>query len=122
MTLSQHQRAFTRDIGHLIEFAYDSGFELTFNEALRTPAQQWLYYNGRDIVGGKLVAAPRRSWTTDSYHLKKLAVDFNLFIDGVYQGTTEAHRPLGEFWESLNTLNRWGGRFSDGNHYERRLS
>jgi len=121
MTLSQHQRAFTRDIGYLIEFAYESGRELTFNEALRTPAQQWLYYNGRDIENGQLVRAPRRSWTLNSQHLKKLAVDFNLFVDGEYQGTTEAHQPLGEFWEALNDLNRWGGNFGDGNHYERRM-
>lgn len=121
MKLSEHQRAFTRDIGHLIAFAYQNDFELTFNEALRTPDQQWLYFTGHQIQGGKLVGGPRRSWTTDSYHLKKLAVDFNLFIAGVYQGTSEAHRPLGDFWESLNEYNRWGGRFQDGNHYERHL-
>jgi hypothetical protein len=24
---------------------------------------------------------------------------------------------LGEFWEGLHPLCRWGGRFNDGNHY-----
>jgi hypothetical protein len=41
----------------------------------------------------------------------------NLFIDDKYQTTTEAHRPIGEKWESLGGT--WGGRFrnKDGNHY-----
>lgn len=54
-----------------------------------------------------------------SLHRKRLAGDMNLFIDGQYQTTTEAHRPLGEFWELLHPLCKWGGRFStpDGNHY-----
>ena len=54
-------------------------------------------------------------------HGSRLAIDLNLFVwNGkrwAYQRTTEAHRPLGEFWESLHPDNRWGGRFKDGNHY-----
>lgn len=56
-----------------------------------------------------------------SFHFKKLAIDLDLFIDGVYQRSTEAHRPLGEFWISIGGI--WGGDFPngqnfDGNHYE----
>jgi len=53
----------------------------------------------------------------NSFHYKRLAVDFNLFIDGVYQTTTEAHKPLGEFWKFIGGT--WGGDFEepDGNHY-----
>ena len=55
----------------------------------------------------------------------KLAIDLDLFKDGegfemgckVYLTKTEDHRKLGEFWESLHPLCRWGGRFGDGNHY-----
>jgi hypothetical protein len=52
-----------------------------------------------------------------SFHYKGLAQDFNLFIDDVYQETTEAHERMGEKWESLGGT--WGGRFRkpDGNHY-----
>ncbi len=58
-------------------------------------------------------------------HTNRQAIDFNLFtlnddFEWVYQQTTAAHRPLGIYWESLSTYNRWGGRFKDGNHYERR--
>ncbi|MCF4091857.1 M15 family metallopeptidase, partial [Escherichia coli] len=53
----------------------------------------------------------------NSLHTLRLAVDFNLFINGKYQADTDAYRPLGEYWESIGGT--WGGRFSraDGNHF-----
>jgi hypothetical protein len=53
-----------------------------------------------------------------SQHYQRLAIDLNLFKDGAYLNTTEAHKPFGDFWESLHPMCRWGGRFKDGNHYE----
>lgn len=53
-------------------------------------------------------------------HGNKLALDLDLFINGEYQATSEAHRPLGEHWKTLHPLARWGGDFQprpDGNHY-----
>jgi hypothetical protein len=52
-----------------------------------------------------------------STHKMKLAIDLDLFLYGQYVVDTETHRALGEFWESLHPLCRWGGRFGDGNHY-----
>lgn len=58
-----------------------------------------------------------------SYHLEGLAFDavFDLFIEGFweYQKSTVAYLDLGLYWESLSPNNRWGGRYSDGNHFER---
>jgi len=104
MTLGQKQRKFTRMIALLIMHAYENGYELTFAEAYRTPEQAAL-----NAKAGKGIST--------SLHLDRLAVDFNLFKDGVYLTATEDHRPLGEFWESIG--GSWGGRFSrpDGNHY-----
>jgi len=53
-----------------------------------------------------------------SQHEKSLATDKDLYIDGVYQTTTRAHKAVGAKWESLSPHNRWGGRYNDGNHYE----
>ena len=53
----------------------------------------------------------------NSNHKKQLAIDLDLFKDGAYVTDGEVHTPLGEFWESLHPLCRWGGRFGDGNHY-----
>ncbi|HDR2511721.1 TPA: M15 family metallopeptidase [Enterobacter ludwigii] len=104
MSLSEKQQKFTVMIGRLIEWAEKNGYGLTFGEAYRTPEQAQL-----NAKSGKGIA--------NSLHTQRLAVDFNLFINGQYQTDSAAYRPLGEFWESLGGA--WGGRFSrpDGNHF-----
>lgn len=57
--------------------------------------------------------------SANSYHKQRLAADLNLFIDEIYQTETEAYKELGDYWEALHPDNRWGGRFNDGNHFER---
>lgn len=60
-----------------------------------------------------------------SLHYLGLANDLALYIDGVYQTTTEAYAPLGKYWKSLHPDLRWGGDFRDargkpkpdGNHF-----
>ena len=104
MTLGDKQRLFTRHIGLLIQWAYEHGYELTFGDAFRSREQAEL-----NAAAGKGIA--------NSLHCERLAVDFNLFKDEVYLTDTENYRPLGEFWESLHPLARWGGRFKDGNHF-----
>lgn len=97
MTLSEKQRKFTKKIGQLILWAYENGYELTFGDA-------WA----------------QTGHMKDSLHYSRLAVDFNLFKDGKWLTKSEAHRPLGKFWESLaedDFAPIWGGRFKDGNHY-----
>lgn len=108
MTLREYQSLFVRLLPRLIDFAYSQGYEMTIGEALRTPEQAALN-------------AAKGSGISNSLHLDKLAIDLNLFIGGEYQQGTQAHRPLGEFWERQHPLCRWGGRIliphPDGNHY-----
>jgi hypothetical protein len=106
MTLGERQRLFTRLVAKLIEFAYESGYELTFAEAYRTPEQAAL-----NAKAGKGIA--------QSLHGMRLAIDLNLFRNGKYLTDSEAHRPLGEYWKTLHPDCCWGGDFSkpDGNHY-----
>ena len=94
MLLGNKQRIFTRMIGKLIRWAYANGYELTFGDAWATDGHR-----------------------KDSFHYKRLAVDLNLFIDGQYQTSTRAHKPLGDYWKSIGGT--WGGdfRLKDGNHY-----
>lgn len=105
-TLGQKQRRFTRLVAKLIEFAYGNGYELTFGDAYRSPAQAAA--NAQAGIG-----------ISNSLHTQRLAIDLNLFKDGQYLTTSEAHKPLGQFWKSLAPDCRWGGDFSkpDGNHY-----
>lgn len=104
-TLSQKQRRFTMMIAKLIEFAYSSGFELSFGDAYRDPR---LHGN---MGFKKGYGAP------SSCHKLRLAVDFNLFINGKYQTDSEAFRPLADYWKSLAPDARAGIDWQDGNHF-----
>lgn len=97
------QRKLPPMIAKLIQWAYSNGYELTFGDAYRDP--RLFGEVGKSMGYG----------AASSCHKLRLAVDLNLFKDGVFQTTTDAHRPLGEYWESLGGT--WGGRFNDGNHY-----
>lgn len=104
MTLRQKQSLFVRLIARLIDHADSLGYELTFGEAWRS---EWEATRlARAKLGIRL-----------SLHRDRLAVDFYLFKNGLWLTTTEAHRPLGDWWEQQHPLCRWGGRFGDGNHY-----
>lgn len=102
MTLSEKQALFTVMIAKLIFWADEHGYRLTFGEAYRTPEQA-----ADNAKSGKGIK--------NSLHTQRLAVDFNLFKNGVWLTKSTDHQPLGEYWESIGGA--WGGRFNDGNHY-----
>lgn len=104
MTLRQKQSLFARLVPRLLDQAFYLGFETTLGETYRSPEEAARL--AKLGIGIK-----------NSLHTKKLAIDINLFRDGRYLSSTAAHRPLGEWWERQHELARWGGRFSDGNHY-----
>ena len=96
MSLRKRQSEFAYAIGKLINFIYECGDEVTFG----------------DTYPGKFKHSPTGK------HPKGLAVDLNLFINGIYQESTEAHAKYGAYWKGLGGI--WGGDFKnkDGNHYE----
>jgi hypothetical protein len=115
--LLEAQMAFSRDVARLLTYGIEQGFQFTFGEAQRTPEMQAIY-----VQRGS-------SKTSNSMHLKKLAVDLNVFKNGALC-TREEIVPLGRFWESLAQENRWGGSwrglieagkssFVDSPHFER---
>lgn len=107
LTLGQKQQIFTLNVARFIVWCYNEGYRLTFGEAWR-PVETAAAYSKQ----GKGISA--------SLHISRLAVDMNLFIDGVYQAKTEAYKPLGDYWKTLHPLNAWGGDFKsrpDGNHF-----
>jgi hypothetical protein len=103
MTLREKQSRFAFLIAQLIQHAYANGYELTFACAYHVPCKKCGDYEHSEV----------------SFHRQRLAFDLNLFKDGQYQRSTEAHRQLGLYWESLDPLCTWGGYFGvpDGNHY-----
>lgn len=102
MMLSEKQFQFTKMTADLINWAYLNGYTLTYAEAYRSPLQA--KENAAKGIG-----------ISNSLHTQRLAVDFNLFKDGVWLTRTEDHEQMGEYWESIGGT--WGGRFHDGNHY-----
>lgn len=108
-SLGELQRIFPLLLSHLIHFTYHRAgekdgkrYELRIGWGYRPPEIA-------ESMGFK-----------NSNHTRWLAQDFDLYIDGEYQPSTEAHKPLGEYWESLSTEGIkccWGGQFGDGNHY-----
>lgn len=106
MSLGDEQHAFLMDLAKLLLRASQLGYRLTGGELWRTPEQEALY-----VQSGK-------SETLHSNHLRRLAIDLNCFV----AETLVVPRDLGEYWESLNPQNRWGGNFSDlrdTDHFER---
>lgn len=93
--LRRRRVEFTRMVVLLLAKAFELGYEATIGDVYRDP---------RCPYGSK-----------NSLHRSGLAVDINLYRDGVYLDKTEDHEPLGVYWESIG--GSWGGRFADGNHY-----
>ncbi len=106
MSMQKKQSEFVVMVSSLINYASELGYELTLGDGYRDPR----------VFGNP--GTKKGYGHTNSKHKSRLAIDFNLFINGDFQTSTEAHKPLGEFWESIG--GKWGGRFSnpDGNHYQ----
>lgn len=105
MTLRQQQSQFAVMAARLILHAESLGYEVTLGDAFRDPR-----------LHGEM-GVKRGYGAANSFHKQRLAIDLNLFKNGRYLAGTEAHRPLGEWWEANGGT--WGGRFRnpDGNHY-----
>ena len=124
MSLSQRQIKFTSNIALLIEYCRVSEIGLTFGGAFRSHSQQLLYYYGKEVFekDGRLILIPANvvSDTMNSKHLKRLAVDFNFFIKGVLTYKKKTLQHVGDYWESLDENNKWGGNFkhNDTPHFQ----
>lgn len=103
MTLREKQSKFARMVADLIIHIYDQGYEVTLGDAYRDPRAFGDY--GVTLCYGSAC----------SFHKYRLAIDLNLFKDGKLLQGTEAHLPIGVWWECQGGT--WGGRFRDGNHY-----
>ena len=108
LTLSEKQQHFTVLVARLIIEATSRNLGLTFGEAYRSPEEAH-----RLALAGKGIE--------HSLHTQRLAIDLNLFVNGVYQTDSAAYTALGEWWEAQSgdgIVCCWGGRFTppDGNH------
>jgi len=90
MTLREKKSRFVLMVAELIIYVYENEYELTLPDC-------------------------REKHMKNSLHHIGLAIDMDLFKDGIYLDKTEDHLKFGLYWESLG--GSWGGRFGDGRHY-----
>lgn len=102
LTLREAQSKFAAMVARLILKAQGLGYEVTLGEAWRSEFEAMRL--------AKLKLGIKRS-----LHCDRLAIDINLFREGVWLTTAAAHQALGEWWESIGGA--WGGRFGDPGHY-----
>lgn len=122
MSLRNLQSEFVRAFGRLIGFVYAKGWELTLGEGFilqRGPDGKGR--KAKHLVTGLTLKVKDAVHMEDGQHYKALAVDLNLFINGVWisSGDHPAWRELGDFWKGLHVDARWGGDFDsvDVNHF-----
>jgi peptidoglycan L-alanyl-D-glutamate endopeptidase CwlK len=104
------QEEFTKDMLEFIKHCFDSGYTVTMGEVYRTADQQKIYYD------------TGRSKTMNSMHLKRSAMDLNIFKDGRLLVDKTELQDLGDSWEAMSSGNRWGGNwtsFKDLPHFEK---
>lgn len=102
MTLRQARVKFTALLADLIQVINDTdGYEAALAEGMDR-------LTDRD---------PTSDHMKNSLHNVGLAQDIDLYRNGVWQDRTEQHLQFGIVWEKMHPHCRWGGRFSDGNHY-----
>jgi D-alanyl-D-alanine carboxypeptidase len=112
MSLVNEQWAFVKDLAKLVLYAESLGFMFTGGELQRPKEMQELYFKRGS------------SKTMASNHLRRLAQDYNIFFEGKLCYDKAKLKPLGDYWESLNEYNRWGGNFKsllDTPHFERNV-
>lgn len=109
MTLGEKQEIFTSNIAKLINFAEYKGYKCRIREVQRTQELQDIYIR------------LEKSKTRNSKHLDSLAADIYFTRDGKILEQKQQLQEIGDYWESLNPKNSWGGNwksFMDCPHFE----
>lgn len=126
MTLKELQVVFSKLLPKLLDKISETGYECTLGEAYRTPVQAWI--NSLPANSILIAKSPNMRETrypepvggvgsSKSVHMIRLAIDLNLFKDGMYLADSKYYQEFGEYWKGLHPLCRWGGDFKDGNHF-----
>jgi hypothetical protein len=118
MKLLNIQIEFAHDVGLLLLYVFKQGYSCTLGEA-------W-----RPLITAQFYAKEHKG-ITDSLHCNRLAIDLNLFDENgnyISDGSDKRYKDLGDYWESLDSDNKWGGYFiergghiNDPDHFERRM-
>ena len=106
LTLGQKQRNFTKMVGDLIIYVYShNGWSLTLGDAYRDSR-----------LHGE-VGIKKGYGASKSLHKSRLAIDFNLFVNGEYitDGDHPAYKDITDYWKAIGGTS--GIDWNDGNHF-----
>lgn len=106
------QVQFLRDKATLIQFAAEFGIFLTETEGCVLKDRKTS--TGERVEDGLHMP--------NSLHYERCATDFMIYDDDgkpIFDGSDHRWEVLGDFWESLDDRNAWGGHFNDANHFSR---
>lgn len=106
-TLHQRQVLHVQLVSELVAWAQTQGYDLTWGETYRVPAQA-----AANAQSGAGIA--------NSLHIQRLAVDFQLFDKhGNYLTDAAAYKPLADYWLTLDPLACAGYYFHsvDADHF-----
>lgn len=98
MGLNDKQAEFTYTMAQFLVWCHENGFVVFGAELFRTPEQAAIY--AKKGIGIK-----------NSCHTKKLALDIFRMKNGKLTWAKEDYRDMGDKWESMHDLARWGGNF-----------
>ncbi len=100
MRLREAQSLFAKQFAQFVLWLYEEGYEVTFGEAQRPVEMADLY-----------LATDKSRAGRNSLHCKKLAFDIFIFKDGKLIEKKQTLESVGKKWESMDSLNSWGGFF-----------
>lgn len=100
------QMDFAERSAEFILWIKSQGFRVTYGETWRSPEEAMIH-------------AKDGSGIANSLHLIRLAIDLNVFKDGVELQTKEEFAPLGAHWKTVDPRCCWGGDFKriDADHF-----
>lgn len=97
----EEQNKFLLSVSELIRFCRDNNITVTGGELWRPQEMQDLYYQ------------QGKSKVKHSKHQDRLAIDLNFFSGKDILLTKEKLQFIGDYWESLDEKNIWGGNFPE---------
>lgn len=102
----------SRAIAKLILWTEQQGIELVLGEGYLMLDRRFRFPDGNLAKGQDAVHLRTGN------HYRGLAIDCLLYIKGAYitDGGHALWRKIGQKWETLDPLARWGGHFGDANH------
>lgn len=111
MGLVAKQQDFAFNLGRLLHYIFycGGGYSVTFADVFRSTDKLKLP-GGKKMSYQELLVFNKKSKVKYGKHNMRLAADLILWRKGKMCGKEE-YRQFGEYWETLNINNRWGGRF-----------